>query len=170
MAEGRSCWDLARSAGASEAVARELRGQRDEVYQHFLQTESIEIPGVREALATLAARDRMAIVTTARRVDFELIHAKRDLLRFFEFVLTLEDYARCKPAPGPYLAAMARFQADAAQTVAVEDSARGLRSALAAGIRCVIVRSAFTSTQDFTGAFRVVDSVGALPGLLAEME
>jgi HAD superfamily hydrolase (TIGR01509 family) len=139
------------------------------VYQRLLQTKPIEIPGVREALVSLAVQYRMAIVTTARRVDFELIHANRDLLQHFEFVLTLEDYARCKPAPDPYLAALARFGADATQAVALEDSARGLRSALAAGISCIIVRNAFTSSQDFTGASCIVGSVGELPDVLASM-
>ena len=110
----------------------------------------------------------MAVVTTSRREDFELIHRSRDLLSRMEFVLTIEDYAEPKPHPAPYLAALARFGADPAEAVAVEDSARGLKSAVAAGLDCIIVRHPFTAAQDFSGARQMVDSIRDVPGLLAK--
>jgi beta-phosphoglucomutase-like phosphatase (HAD superfamily) len=85
----------------------------------------------------------------------------------FEFVLTIEDYAQPKPAPDPYLTALHRFGAVAREAVAIEDSARGLRSAMAAGLDCVIVRNAFTASQDFRGAWRMLQSIRDLPGVLA---
>jgi HAD superfamily hydrolase (TIGR01509 family) len=170
MASGRACWELAQCAGVPDDQIRELRRQRDADYQEFLQTKPIEIPGVHDVLVGLAGQYRMAIVTTARRADFELIHADRNLLRHFEFALTLEDYERCKPAPDPYLAAIARFRTDATQVlVALEDSAQGLRSAMAAGIRCIVVRNSFTVSQDFGGAFRVINSLNELPEALASI-
>jgi beta-phosphoglucomutase-like phosphatase (HAD superfamily) len=99
MAAGRASWDLARERGVPEAEIRALRCDRDELYRRFLQTQPIEIEGVGEVLAQLAPRHHMAIITTARRRDVELIHKDRDLLRFFDFVLTIEDYDRPKPHP-----------------------------------------------------------------------
>jgi beta-phosphoglucomutase-like phosphatase (HAD superfamily) len=124
---------------------------------------------VRGVLAALAGQYRMAIVTTARRADFELIHADRDLLRHFEFALTVEDYERCKPAPDPYMAALARFRIDSTQALALEDTQQGLRSARAASVRCIVIRNSFTASQDFAGAFRMINSVNDLPGVLAGM-
>ena len=46
---------------------------RNGYYHEYLRTERIEIEGVVEALAELATYVRMAIVTTARRVDLDLI-------------------------------------------------------------------------------------------------
>ena len=166
VATGRSCWDLARDRGIGEPDIDVGRAYRDSIYQEFLRCEAIEVEGVAEVLDALASRHRMAIVTNARRSDFDLIHARRDLLRFFEFVLTGEDYSRSKPEADPYLAGLARFGAQPAQTFAVEDSARGLRSACAAGIPCIAIRTPFTAADDFTGAFRVVDSIREIPGLL----
>lgn len=167
MARGASCWELATEHGVDDAAVRTARQERNALYQDLLRTEPIEIPGLEAVLEELASTYRMAIITTARRTDFDLIHASRDLLRHFEFALTIEDYARAKPEPDSYRAGLARFDAEPAQAVVLEDSARGLASARAAGIDCIVVRSAFTSSQDFTGAWRVVDSVGAVPGLLA---
>jgi hypothetical protein len=42
-----------------------------------------------------------------------------------------------------------------------------LRSALAAGIDCLIIRNEFTSSQDFTGALRIISSIRELPSLIA---
>jgi beta-phosphoglucomutase-like phosphatase (HAD superfamily) len=64
---------------------------------------------------------------------------------------------------------MSRFGADTTQVLALEDSARGLRSAQAAGIRCVVVKNSFTGSQNFTGAYCVIDSLNELPGLLARI-
>ena len=55
----------------------------------------------------------------------------------------------------------------AADALVVEDSPRGLQAAMAAGIRCVIVRNALTRGHDFPGAYRVVDTMAEL---LAEIE
>jgi HAD superfamily hydrolase (TIGR01509 family) len=166
MAAGRSCWDLARESHVSETRIDALRAARDALYREFLQTKPIEIASVSEILAELAPRYRMAIITTARRCDIDFIHARRDLLDYFEFVLTVEDYARCKPHPDPYLAGLARFGARCPDALAIEDSARGLASARAAGLDCLIIQNPFTASQDFSGAWQVVDSVRRVPELL----
>ena len=166
VAIGRSCFDLARASGIGEADIDVGRSYRDSLYQEFLRSEPIEIEGVAEVLASLASRYRMAIVTNARRADFDLIHERRDLLRHFEFVISGDDFARSKPEADPYLAGLARFGAQPAQALALEDSARGLRSACAAGVPCIAIRTAFTAADDFTGAFRVVASIRDVPSLL----
>ena len=167
MAEGRSCWDLARSMGLSERQITEKRAHRDSLYRESLRNKPIEIAGVRDVLTELGASHRMAVVTTARRADFDLVHESRDLLRFFDFALTIEDYARPKPHPDPYLTALDRFGARPEEALALEDSARGLKSACRAGLECLVVRSPFTASQDFTLAWQVVDSIRQVPALLA---
>ena len=166
MAQGRSCWDLARSRGISEERVSQHRARRDSLYQEFLLTRPIEIEGVREVLAELGAVHRMAIVTSARRVDFDLIHESSGLLEFFDFALTIEDYARSKPNPDAYLAALERFGAPQQEALALEDSARGLEAARRAGLDCLVIRSPFTASQDFGAAWRVVDSIREVPALL----
>ena len=169
MAEGRTYWDLAVAQGANpEAIARQ-REVRDLIYQDYLRRENIELPGVREVLQELSADFRMAVVTTSKRVDFELIHRTRDLLKHMEFVLTIEDYPQPKPHPAPYLAGLARFGADPGEAVAVEDSARGLKSAISAGLDCIVIRHPFTAAQNFSGARLMVDSIRDLPGVLAKL-
>jgi HAD superfamily hydrolase (TIGR01509 family) len=167
MAEGRPCWDLAREAGIAESAVARARSDRDRRYRESLLAEPIEIDGVREVLSALRSDFRMAIVTTSRRADFAVIHRDRPLLGFFDLVVTIEDCARPKPHPDPYLEALRRLGAAPAEALAIEDSSRGLRAARAAGLDCVVVRNPFTAGQDFSGAWRVLASVRELPGLLA---
>jgi HAD superfamily hydrolase (TIGR01509 family) len=152
MAAGRGTWVRAREAGVDEATIDRARVARDAYYQHFLRTEDIEIEGVEEVLAELAQHVRLAIVTTSKRVDFELIHRDRRVTDHVELVLVREDYARAKPHPEPYLTALQRLGAERHEALVVEDSARGLASAVAAGIDCAVVHHPFTASQDLSRA------------------
>src|SRR5262245_44547006 len=73
MAAGRSAWELARLRGATEEDVERQRAIRDRLYQRFLVDKDIEISGVLDVLQELSPAYKMAIVTTAKRTDFELI-------------------------------------------------------------------------------------------------
>jgi HAD superfamily hydrolase (TIGR01509 family) len=163
---GLGTWAQARAAGIDEQVIGRLRGARNDYYQEYLRTEAIEIDGVIEALAELSQHARMAIVTTAKRADFELIHEKRRIRQFMDFVLVREDYERAKPHPEPYLAGLKRFGAAREEALVVEDSPRGLKSAVAAGIDCAIVRSDFTHSPDFPEASYRIGALIELRGII----
>jgi HAD superfamily hydrolase (TIGR01509 family) len=166
MTQGLGSWAQAKAAGIDEQALSTRRAARDAYYQEYLRTEAIEIEGVVEALAELSRYARMAIVTTAKRADFELIHEKRQIRQFMDFVLVREDYALAKPHPEPYLTGLRRFGASKEEALVVEDSARGLSSAVAAGIDCVIVYSDFTKAHDFSQASYRIDTLIGLKDIL----
>ena len=166
MSQGLGTWAGARAAGVDEQTISRQRELRNKYYQEYLRTEAIEIDGVVEALAELSAYVRMAIVTTARRVDFDLIHAGRPIRQFMDFVLAREDYAHAKPHPEPYLTGLKRFGATREETLVVEDSSRGLGSAVAAGIECAVVHNDFTQTQDFSAATHRIGSLAELKDIV----
>ena len=166
MASGRSAWERARELGATEEQVVLHKSRRNSQYQSYLRKEDIEIPGVVDVLANLSKDFQMAIVTTAKREDFELIHEHRPIRDHMAFVLCIGDYPRSKPHPDPYLTAMDRFGATRAETVVVEDSERGLRSAVAAGIDCVIVANEFVKGQNLSAATHRINRISELPALL----
>jgi HAD superfamily hydrolase (TIGR01509 family) len=160
---GLGTWAQARQAGIDELTIGRQREVRNDYYQEYLRTEDIEIEGVVEVLEELSRYVRMAIVTTAKRVDFDAIHERRQIRPFMDFVLVREDYKLAKPHPEPYLTGLKRLGAAREETLVVEDSARGLSSAVAAGIDCAIVYNDFTSAHDFSRAnYRI--------GVLAELK
>jgi HAD superfamily hydrolase (TIGR01509 family) len=168
MTQGLGTWAQARAAGVDERTISRQREIRDAYYQEYLRTEAIEIEGVVDALAELSTHVRMAIVTTAKRVDFELIHEERQVRQFMEFVLVREDYELAKPHPEPYLTGLARFGARREETLVVEDSSRGLRSAVAAGIDCAVVHNDFTRDQDFSRASYRIETLAELKDIVLD--
>lgn len=162
MTTGASSWDLARRQGARESDIEYWHARRNVLYQDLLASESIDIEGVEEALARLGKHLGLAIVTTALPEDFAIIHRNRNIVRHVDFVLTRDTYRRSKPHPDPYLAALERFGIDPDCALAVEDSERGLRAAVAAGIDCAVVHNAFTAEQDFSLASYRIEGLGEL--------
>lgn len=152
MSKGGSAFELAFSNGVSKSVVEACRTKRDSLYQELITTKDIAIKDVKTVLKELAKKYKMAIVTTSRRVDFELIHKNRGIVDFMDFVLCEEDYERAKPYPDPYLKALKIFGASAKDAVVVEDSNRGLVAAKSANIDCIVVENEFTLTQDFLQA------------------
>jgi HAD superfamily hydrolase (TIGR01509 family) len=167
MKDGKSLWTLASAKGIPAEVIRTQKATRNTYYREYLLNKNIEIPGVMETLEALSRKFSMAVVTTSKREDFELIHRGRYILKHMDFVLTVEDYSRAKPDPEPYLTALRRFSALPREAIAVEDSARGLKSAVSAGIDCIIVENEFTRTQDFSPAMAKVGSIRDLTVLLS---
>lgn len=169
MANGVSVWEDARVSGISESEINRGRELRNRYYREYLVTEDIEIEGVSETLDVLAGEYRMGIVTTSKPPDFALIHERRSILDNMEFHLTRGDYERAKPHSEPYLRGLQRFGATAAETVVVEDSARGLKSAIAAGIDCIVVANKFTEAHDLSKATAKVATFRELPSALKDL-
>ena len=169
MANGVPTWQAARDSGVPESEIERGRELRNRYYQEYLMAEDIEIDGVSETLDVLSCEYRMGIVTTSKPADFALIHEKRSILNHMEFHLTRGDYERAKPHPAPYLRGLERFGATAAETVVVEDSARGLKSAIAAGIDCIVVTNDFTAAQDLSKATAKVATFSELPSTIRSL-
>lgn len=90
-------------------------------------------PGARELLASLRdAGIKTALVTMSmRRMATTVV----DLIDFdaFDVIIAGDDATRPKPFPDPYLQACEALGVTPDQTVAIEDSPNGLRSAVASG-------------------------------------
>ncbi|WP_428025782.1 HAD family hydrolase [Arcobacter sp.] len=150
MTDGNGVWVAASGATQKEIII--ARNQRDIYYQEYLKKENIAIDNVHDILNELSKNYKMGIVTTSRRVDFEIIHNNRGITDFMDFVLCVEDYPKSKPHPDPYLKGLEMFNAKKDEAIVVEDSQRGLIAAYEADIDCVIVHNEFTKTQDFSKA------------------
>jgi HAD superfamily hydrolase (TIGR01509 family) len=156
LREGIGVWHLAEARGVSPAGIEALRALRDRHYFELVDEAEIAIPGVAELLPSLAARYRLAIVTSSEPGPFARTHARTGLLRHFELTLTRHDYVQSKPHPEPYLTAVGRLGLPPARCLVIEDSERGLRAAKAAGLACWVVPSGLTASGNFAAADAVL--------------
>jgi HAD superfamily hydrolase (TIGR01509 family) len=96
------------------------------------------VPGAVDAVRRLAeARYRLALASSSNRELIDTVLRRLGVTELFEATVSSEEVARGKPAPDVYLEAAARLGVDPARCVAVEDSASGIRSAHAAGMRVI---------------------------------
>ena len=174
MVNGSDVWELARVRGVSEEVIASQRLQRNALYQQLLGAEDLSIEGVEKVLIKLKQKYSMAIVTTCKDADFAYIHDHSpnslNIVPLMDLILTRSSYTNSKPDPEPYLAALARFSIQPDQALVIEDSERGLRSAVAAGIDCAVVEYAFTASQDFSKATYRIKNLSYLVVLLKGLE
>ncbi len=77
-----------------------------------------------------------------------------------EFVVGGENVQRKKPHPDSYLLALDKLRLYPHDCIAVEDSASGLKAAVAAGLTTLVVQNEDTAGEDFSAAVLVVDSLG----------
>lgn len=165
LVDGTSNWISAAEKGASQAEIDAARAWRDDRYQYYLEREDIDIPGVADVLVELARDFQMAVITTSKRRDFELIHRERTLLDCMAFVLCREDYDQAKPHAEPYEAGLRRFGVGPDNAMVIEDSKRGLAAAEAAGIRTIKVHNEFVAHQQAASDY-AIQSLQELPELL----
>jgi HAD superfamily hydrolase (TIGR01509 family) len=105
----------------------------DDVMRQLAETGVPFRPGARELLAGLReAGIKTGLVTMSMR---RMAQTVVDLIDFdaFDVVIAGDDATRPKPFPDPYLQACEALGVTPEQTVAIEDSPNGLRSAVASG-------------------------------------
>ena len=166
---GEGLTRIAAEHGIDEQALEPARIWRNARYTELLRAGVPVINGARQVLRQLHGTVRMGIVTSSRREHFEIIHADTGLLDCIDFTLVREDYRHSKPDPEPYLTAMRQNGLSAAECVVIEDSDRGLRAALAAGLRCIVIPQGLTRGLDFTGALRQLTDIRQVPPLIHEL-
>jgi HAD superfamily hydrolase (TIGR01509 family) len=162
LVQGKGAWHLASGQGISAETIEQLRRQRNALYENLLAQEQLLIDGVTDVLETLHKRYVMGIVTSSHPDHFATIHRRTGILPYFQFALMMGDYTHSKPHPEPYLRAVDRSGCRKEECLVIEDSERGLKAAMKAGIRCIVVPSEFTRGSTFTGAYRVFESLSEL--------
>jgi len=124
---------LLQAAGVKMSVADIIDRLTDSVMEQ-LRTQGIPFrPGAQELLKSL--RDT-GVKTALVTMSFgRMARTVIDLIEFdaFDVVVAGDEVTRPKPYPDPYLQACAMLGVDPADTVSIEDSPNGLRSAAAAG-------------------------------------
>jgi HAD superfamily hydrolase (TIGR01509 family) len=131
------------------------------------------IAGAIEAVRRLASAYRLGLASSSNRTVIDSVLSASGLDELFEVTVSSEEVPRGKPAPDVYLEAARRLGVSPERSAAVEDSANGIRSAKAAGMRVIAIpnRRYPPSAELLEVADRVLDSVKELTsGVIAGMD
>jgi len=113
-----------------------------EVVRRMLARYDDELPLIDsavDAVRQLAVDFRLAVASSSNRPLIEAVLEAAGIAPLFEVTVSSEEVARGKPAPDVYLEAAQRLALPPSRCAAVEDSANGIRSAHAAGLRVVAI-------------------------------
>lgn len=97
------------------------------------------LPGARAAIEGTGRRWRLALASGSDRILLDTVLATTGLGDHFTATFAGDEVSAGKPDPTIYREACRRLGADPYDAVAIEDSASGIESALAAGMRVVAV-------------------------------
>ncbi len=122
------------------------------------------VDGAVEAVRRIGARWPLGLASSSNRELIDLALELMGVADLFRATVSSEEVERGKPAPDVYLEASRRLGVAPERVVAVEDSAAGIRSAKAAGMRVIAIPNPhFPPPADVLGLADVVlDSLAEL--------
>ena len=150
-------------AGVRDTIAR-LHELKTAAYEAMVNDGAVSLrPGVLHLIdAAGQAGLHLAIATTTSPVNIAALlrgAIGSDWRQFFGIVEDASTAAIKKPHPQVYLQTLQRLQLPAAQCLAFEDSANGLRAATGADLATVITPTQFTAGHDFSAALKVLPNL-----------
>lgn len=148
-------------------VIERLHEAKTAIYEAMVGAGMVGLrPGVLALMEEARRRGvQLAIATTTSPVNVAALlrRAIGPRWRLHVPVVCDASSAPCKkPHPLVYLQALEELGLPAQACVAFEDSANGLRAALAAGLDTVVTPTLFTQDHDFAGALRVLPSLAGV--------
>jgi HAD superfamily hydrolase (TIGR01509 family) len=149
------------AGGAVEATINRLHEIKTAYYENAVNNGAVTLrPGVLALMNEARAQGlQLAIATTTSPVNIAALLRSAIGSDWRSHFLAVGDASNApvkKPNPQVYMKVLADMGLRAADCLAFEDSANGLRAARAAGLATVITPNSFTAHHDFTGALRVV--------------
>lgn len=104
---------------------------------------------------------KLGIVTGGTRISVERTLDTYGMRDMISSTVTVEDVEHSKPAPDCYRKALHELSVEAGESMAVEDTEHGLHSAVAAGLRCVVIPTALSQHHEFSTATSCYSSLEA---------
>jgi HAD superfamily hydrolase (TIGR01509 family) len=152
----------ARRFGLPQSAAPGLEAEFERMLCEEVEHDTIPLPGALDLVERLENRAQLGVASNSRRRVVELAMDRAGMTSRFDAIVSVDDVRMPKPAPDPYSRACDLMGVGPPQALALEDTAVGSRSALAAGLECYAVNAAALSPRLGVGR-----RVGSLAKLLA---
>lgn len=125
----------------------ELTAEAKRRFRELVRKDLRLMPGALDAVRSARAIAPTALVTNTPDGDARLVVDRAGFTPYLTHFITRERYVNSKPAPDAYLAAAQAAGVTPAECITFEDSPRGTRAAVAAGVRCIWVPTKWTDLE-----------------------
>ena len=120
--------------------------------------------GLHTALSFVKSKYNVALVSSSPKPIVDIVVQRFELSKYFDRIITGDDVKKGKPDPEPYLKAAKELGVRPEECVVVEDSINGVKSAKAAGMKCIGITNSFPREElERAGADYVIDVIVELP-------
>ncbi len=144
-----------------------IMAEKETVFRRLVSGKIQPVPGL---MTLLARADRAAIpvvaVTNAPRLNAEMLLAGLGIRQRFKAVVIGDELPHGKPHPLPYLEGLRAANAAPDRSVAFEDSRSGIKSACAAGITTIGIRTSLSHADLVEAGSRMTASTFEDPELM----
>ena len=153
---------------APEAVAESIVDRMVDL----IRSEGTPMPGVETSIRHAESQGwRLGLASSSSSRLIETVLERFGLEAAFESTRSAERETHGKPHPAVYLATAREMQIDPRACVAIEDSANGVASAIAAGMRCIAIPAPeIREDARFEVASLRLDSLEQLPQALGDLD
>ena len=142
-------------------LARLMRRKCIKTQEAIARGNAAPFPGSVELFRAACAAGPVAICSGARREEIDAVLKSLFICGLAKVIVSADDVTKSKPDPESYRLTVQRLREKPERCVTIEDTAFGVRSAKAAGVRVVAVCHSMTR-EELAAADRVVASIAEL--------
>ena len=143
----------------------ELTEWKQRRFLELIRQDKPIFPGLSELVEALSREYPLAVASGSLHAVIEEVLALRELKRFFEAVVSVQDVARPKPSPDVFLRAAELLGVTPVGCCVIEDSAAGVEAAIAAGMSVIAITNSLP-VEKLMRANHVVSSYQEIENLL----
>lgn len=163
------------AAGDHDAFILNLHILKTRMFMEIIKSGELTLrPGIARMVDSAIAKGiKLAVCSTSNERAVNLIVEKLlgpERKTHFNAILAGDVVSRKKPDPEIYQLAIRAMSLTPRKCVVIEDSRNGFLAARAAGLPCLITTNGYTENEDFTGADRVVSTLGDPPGEMVTLD
>lgn len=140
-----------------------LYREREKVWVEIVKEKLELMPGAMESLKLFKSIGLKTTITSSGSNEYiQTVLDKFSLREYFDVVITGDDVKKGKPDPEPYLAACEKLGMKPEECLVLEDAEKGVRSAKAAGCKCIGIDNPDTPPQNLSKADLTLNSLGEI--------
>ena len=140
--------------GITENRSTFINKGRKYVMEEFMKNIPF-MPGFKDLIDRLSRNYITGLVTASPVPVLNMIRKKLGLDNYFQYIISGEETKKNKPHPHPYLEMIRRIDVRPENTVIIEDSIIGLRSAIASGSHVIALKGS-VSIENLALAHKIV--------------
>lgn len=126
---------------SDEKILQGIRNAKAELYPEFFKNSPVNMKMILQLEMTISAKRKVAVATTASRVNAEALLKHIGIRDRLDLLLTGEDVTKHKPDPEVYLKAAEKLGVKPEECLVYDDSDNGVKAAKTAGMQCIKIKN-----------------------------